>query len=79
MLFPSFSHSFHLTMHLVLPLLQNFIYEKSIVRIYEHLLIQTHKIAERRQKSIIPRFINGVKKYCSSSAKADMFENSAYC
>jgi len=49
------------------------------VGIYERLLIQTHKIAERRQKSIIPSFTNGVKADCSSSARADVFGNSAFC
>lgn len=64
-------------MHFVTFLLQ--IYVKTVVRIHEHLLIQsTRKIAERRQKSIIPRVINSVKTYCSSSSKVDIFEKSAY-
>lgn len=48
-----FNHSSHLTMHVVPSLLQNSIYKKSLMRIYEHILIQTHQVAERRQKSIL--------------------------
>lgn len=64
-------------MHFVTFSLQ--IYVQTVVRLHEHLLIQsTRKTAERRQKSIIPRVIDSGKPYCSSSAKVDIFEKSAY-